>query len=128
MSEHPFVLTLREQALRQEAHLAAMGDVPDALGAFVTEMTRRHGSRLRWWHLGAPRWEDHNDTDGGSMLDLRAFGPGWLRGLLIVMYGEEPDHWPAVWSVAEVQRATSWMQGQTPRGVVYAGLADAPRA
>lgn len=126
MSEaaHPFVMALRDYQLRQEAHLATMGDVPSPLRDWVAEMTRRHGSTFRWWHLGAPQWQDMNEVTGGTRLDLSAFAPGWLRGLLIVLYGEEPDHWPAQWTETEITRANSWMQGVTPRGVCYAGLSS----
>lgn len=45
---------------------------------------------------------------------------GWLVGLRLVLWGEEPRHWPAAWDQADVDRAATWLAGKHPRQVVYA--------
>jgi hypothetical protein len=85
---------IREEAFERRA-MALTGAANFA--PFVSAMATLHGPRVRVWRNTL----------------------SWLAALAVVRYGEALDHWPAAWSIEDLQRAQRWLDGKVPEGVTY---------
>ena len=91
------VLAIRQKAYAE--HVAAM-PVDEEIAAWAERMTAKHGPKVKVWE---------------NVID-------WLTALLIVRWGEAPEHWPAEFEADDRSRALSWEAGgRQATGVTYLG-------
>ena len=91
------LLRVRQAAYRE--HVAGMSVNPE-IEIWAARMTAKHGRFVQMWA---------NTVD-------------WPTALLILRWGEAPEHWPAEFGEDDVRRALTWEAGtRRADGVTYLG-------
>jgi len=99
LNELPYaqVLAIRQKAYAE--HVAAM-PADEEIAAWAARMASKHGRFVQMWA---------NTVD-------------WPTALLILRWGEAPEHWPAEFGEDDVRRAVTWEAGtRRAEGVTYLG-------